>query len=120
MKRQRLITIATVLLMAAASILVVLWRAAEPSYQGYPLSHWLKQRTGAFMSRTARQSVTALVAETAIREIGTNALPTLLKMLQAQDSPLKSTALKWINQQELIRVHLTSARERRLQARFGY
>ncbi len=52
----------------------------EPVYAGQTLSHWLAQFDPEFPNRDK--------AELAVRAIGTNAIPTLLKMMRAHESPL--------------------------------
>ena len=59
----------------------------EPVYQGKPLTAWLEQfSTNHF---THRGGVADKQAEEAIRQIGTNALPLLLKLITSKDSPFK-------------------------------
>lgn len=87
MKRRILFTL---LSLAALGVLVWVFLSArqppEPVYQGKPLRYWLAFITpvgGPLGNQT----------DEAVRQIGTNAIPTLLEMLQANDSPLK---LKWM------------------------
>jgi len=80
-------------------------REREPVYEGKPLSAWLEQYydalenpEGPMTGRTTVVGVTAdglggeesaKQAEAALRAIGTNALPVLLKMAKAHDSAFK-------------------------------
>ena len=64
-------------------------RESEPVYQGKPLRYWLALYT----SGSGDVIEHAAQADEAIRHIGTNAIPTLLEMLQEKDSFLK---LKWM------------------------
>jgi len=68
----------------AALLAVVGWqvmRRQEPVYQGKPLSSWL------IASATTGSPEAQEQANAAVRQVGTNALPTLLRMLRAKDSP---------------------------------
>ena len=63
--------------------------APEPVYQGRRLSKWLQ------LGRNPDGSLTSASTE-ALRGIGTNALPTLLKMASCTDSRLKQNALAFL------------------------
>ena len=88
--RKRVYIALAVLLVALISVAV--WQLLhsqerEPVYQGKRLRVWLGEYDawtpyGAIEARNA--------AEAAIRQIGTNAIPTLLNMLRKKDSPLVS------------------------------
>jgi HEAT repeat protein len=68
----------------------------EPVYKGERYSMWLDD----YISSQGHLSE----AETAIRHIGTNALPQLLKMLAAKDSHFKEFAIKLARKQSLISI----------------
>jgi hypothetical protein len=70
-----------VLLEISAFVLLAFWGSAEPSYQGQSLSRWLEQYQSARLSGTR-----SVEAAGAIRQMGTNALPTLIRMIRARDS----------------------------------
>jgi hypothetical protein len=84
--RNRLYLVLGVLLVASLGGLVCWapWELREPVYQGKPLSSWLKASELAPFQRDALEN-----ANEAVRQAGTNALPTLLWMLRARDSALK-------------------------------
>jgi hypothetical protein len=96
---------------AAIAVLAVLaWTmlhapAPEPVYNGKPLSYWLQ----AYNPAQNGNQPTEAEANAAINEIGTNAIPTLLRMLRAHDSPLKTKIIKWVLHHHLFRTHYTSA-----------
>jgi HEAT repeat protein len=109
------VRIAILPLAVTAFVLVALWHSAEPSYQGQSLSRWLDQY------HSARGTGTPSVeAEESIRQIGTNALPPLIRMIRARDSSLKETAMKWSSKQQFIKFSFTPASRRRYQAQAGY
>ncbi|MCX6925106.1 MAG: hypothetical protein NT154_18120, partial [Verrucomicrobia bacterium] len=78
---------AVVLLALAGVTAWLVWRAREPVYQGEPLSFWLE---GNELNSMNSGQIDALV-----REIGTNALPNLLRMLRAKDSPLRLKLMRF-------------------------
>lgn len=63
--------------------------ASEPVYQGKSLRAWLVQLEDAD-SQVERDKAAA-----AVRQIGTNAIPTLLQMLREEESPFITTFLAW-------------------------
>jgi hypothetical protein len=71
----------------------------EPSYQGKPLSFWLAASRG-----LGPPGPSVGEADTAIRQIGTNAVPTLLRMLQLRDSKFKVTIFMLLQKQHVIRI----------------
>ena len=88
--RKRLRIALAVLL--AAIIGVVTWQALhprepEPVYQGKGLRVWLSEYQSAWLSQNGRGRE---IAESGVRQIGTNAIPTLLNMLRRKDPPLAS------------------------------
>lgn len=66
----------------AAAITWQVLRVREPTYQGRRLSSWLQQY-GTDGGSTQEE------VDEAVRSIGTNAIPTLLRMLEANDTALK-------------------------------
>ena len=58
----------------------------EPSYHGKPLAVWLRTYGS---SRSSPQSREWREADDAVRHIGTNCIPVLLRMIAAKDSRLK-------------------------------
>jgi HEAT repeats len=104
-KQRRNLQLAALLAVALVSALI--WLALrprepadEPVYEGKRLSEWLTfGRSGYF----------APGAEDAIRHIGTNALPTLLQMLRANDSRLKLQFVALAQKQHFVRLHYVPA-----------
>jgi hypothetical protein len=68
----------------------------EPSHDGHPLSHWVEQiqpdpSAGAYMPfRFTAES------EAAIRAIGTNAVPTLLRWIKRPEQGLNARITNWV------------------------
>src|SRR5580765_3612893 len=81
MRRRRILLLLTGCV-SAALLLILLWPEPEPSYKGKPLSHWL-----AICVRTDN-GPELLESAAAVRAIGTNAIPLLLKWLRYEPSAL--------------------------------
>lgn len=102
----------------AAALSVMLWQAmrppgpAEPLYQGKPLSEWLKAYQLTEAMRMADLEAQQQKADEAVRHAGTNALPTLLRMLRAKDSALKIQFMHLARRQNIFRIQCTPADER--------
>jgi hypothetical protein len=86
----------------------------EPTYAGKPLSFWLKGFDIGYndpRKPSHDQSVEAL------REAGTNAIPTLLRMLRSRDSDLNHRLTRLLAKQRVIKVDYVSADRQRWAAR---
>lgn len=68
----------------------------EPRYQGRTLSYWLRGYS------TSSSGAARLATDKAVEQIGTNAIPTLLRLLQARDSPLKEKLARLVEKAPLI------------------
>jgi HEAT repeat protein len=83
-----------ILLFIAAGVLLLAFgrfvlRPHEPSYQGRTLTEWLQKTEAQYYYFPDSESVSA------IRHIGSKAVPTLLSYASAKDSQLKKSILKW-------------------------
>ncbi len=81
--------------LAVAVLAVPVWIlypevAPEPAYGGKPLSFWLVQ-----LQHGTNQDVLPQ-AQVAVYQIGSRAVPRLLRMLRAHDSALRSRMLPWL------------------------
>lgn len=99
---------------AALMVLTVLgltvWegkRVGEPVYDGKRLTLWVEEFDRDFLNRRGQ----ATPAEIAIRKIGTNALPVLLKMACAKDSALKKKVMAFLKKHPSIKLKLRSDQE---------
>jgi hypothetical protein len=95
----------------ASLLIVLIWLGLsarrEPVYQAKPLSSWLQQYgTNHWASRNTALDIQA---ENAIRQIGTNATPFLLKMMAATESPVRVKILTNLPKSWLTRFHLSDA-----------
>ncbi len=80
--------VAAVVVLAALSVVF----PREPTYQGRRLSAWLRDLEHGGTEMTVRN----VHAREAVRQIGTNAVPCLLKMLRAQDPQWKTDVVGWL------------------------
>ena len=93
-----------------------LYTTREPSYQARTLTEWLV----ALDSAPPEEPTKEAQARTAIHAIGTNGLPILLRMVQAQDSALKKKLMKWAKQQSVVDLRFTPAMRSRYLAVTGF
>lgn len=98
MKKLRFLVLLLLLAAFMAGLSAYLLRQREPVYQGRPLSKWLEE-----LEYSRLQDGRGSSAE-ALRHMGTNAMPTLVKMLRARDSELKLQLIRLARKQGLVRV----------------
>src|SRR6266498_4012788 len=76
----------------AAVLLLTLWHEREPRYNGRSLSQW-----AALLDPVDRDEVErAQQADVAIRQIGTNGLPLLLRWIQYQERPWRTRTANFV------------------------
>jgi hypothetical protein len=115
--RNRLQIALAVLLVAVGGVIVsvIVWQLLqwrEPVYQGESLSSWLNN-----VDSTGKLSASAAEA---VRQMGTEALPTLLRMLRAKDSSLKLKLIDWAERQPIVKIKHTPAEELNLRAKCAF
>ena len=114
-KRRRIAFVGLVAILLAVATWFAL-RPREPEYQGKMLSTWLKQ-TGAWVAVSSEESSFLTQPEfearkqevaTALRNMGTNALPHLVRRLsQDQEPSALRKAIVWLNEsQKVVKVRL--------------
>lgn len=114
-QRWRTIELAAAAVLAAALLFRVL-HPSEPSYEGRRLSEWLRDFGSRQPNDTEEPERQARQAAEAIRHLGTNCLPVLLKMIQVRDSVVKDKLTAWTDRHSFIKFNFTSAEELRNQA----
>ncbi len=82
-------------------------RPCEPAYAGQPLSAWLKELDDDW-PRSARGP-----AGQAIRALGTNALPTLVRSLRQPDARLRTRVIEFLDEELRNRIDPPATRVRR-------
>src|ERR1700722_2327691 len=114
MKRLRIIFILLAILLIGV-LVIYLVQPKEPEYQGRKLSTWIRvyqeqQKSSADLNLAdPNRAVPMTAAERAIKEIGTNALPTLLRWLQIRDSTLKTKLNSLLERQSFIKLRYPPA-----------
>ena len=86
-KRKALVLLLLLACIAIAGLVVTTRKHSEPTYNGKPLSEWCDE---SIADIETTQQVHA------IRQIGTNALPFLLKWLQSQPTPFEEKVSAWL------------------------
>jgi len=113
MNKRRYLWIGIGVAVAALGVWIVGVRGGrkEPVYEGKALSFWLKEYV-----RTADPKT-----EDAVRKIGTNAIPTLLRMIRAKDpAPAVQKLLNLASKQKLIQIDPQAAYKSRYGAVFAF
>jgi hypothetical protein len=104
MMRSKKAIITAILLGLAIVGLIMAFRApSEPIHEGKPLSAWLLK----FSDTQERLDENETKALHTVRAMGTNALPALMRMLQARDSKFKDRTRNLLQRQKLIRIPLS-------------
>ena len=75
-------------------------REPEPLVDGRPLTSWLDNNGSPEAERQASR---------AVEKAGTNAIPTLLRMLRQRDSAFKLKLIEWAQRQSFVKIHHTPA-----------
>jgi HEAT repeat protein len=105
-------------ILLAIALGVFLWMMLWPHeqvYQGKTLRVWLEHSIATGFYTTADTNDIK-----AIRQFGASAVPTLLKMARAKDSPLKQSWIKLMRAQKLIPSHLHTDEEYHSMACMGF
>jgi HEAT repeat protein len=113
-KKWTLFTVALLFVASFAAAFICLLHSTEPIYQGRSLTYWIEQY------RNTRGSESSREAADAVRNIGTNALPTLLTMLKTKDSAFRTALINWSAKQSFVNFDLKEASVPRFQAQLGY
>ena len=122
MRRGRRILIAVLIATVFGGIAWLGTRTREPAYQGKRLSNWLAAyiQCQRIQERGGRVTVQLGEAEAAIRQIGTNGIPILLRMVASRDSFMTSNLVVLLGKQSFVPIHLHSDIELHNQALAGF
>jgi HEAT repeats len=94
-------------------------RSREPRYEGKSLTYWLEQYNETAMVQHGKEEECAQ-AKHAVHQIGTNANPTLLRMLRAKDSRLMIKLETLVGQQRFVKSPFVSADQKHDLANTGF
>ena len=111
MKNRRIIFILLAVLLVG--LLVFCFTGpTEPTYKGRKLTSYLR---GPWEQIDGPQTDNPHFGPdiAAIRAIGTNGIPTLLRLIQAHDPPWKAKMISFLNRQKIIHLDIRDARRRR-------
>jgi len=115
--RRRIVFVTTILAALGAYAFLLFHHPAtldlDPIYNGKPLSFWLREGADPVISGKLTRVQNA---NEAFNSAGTNAIPVLLKLLRAHDSPLKLKLIALAQKQSLITVHHVPAQILHLEA----
>jgi HEAT repeat protein len=93
--------------------MAVLWclRDREPAYKGQSLRVWIQPYFYATTGKLVLKD-----SDEAVRHMGSNAVPALLKMIRAEDSPLKLKIIEWTQGRHLAAFKFQRTDDRKIDA----
>jgi HEAT repeat protein len=114
-RTKRFVAVVVLAFLVAASIAWVFWHRVEPVYDGKPLTFWAQQYGS---NNWSGRKELAFEAEFAVRQIGSDAIPLLLDLMQSRDSDLKKKLRQHLPKKWHEPLHLNdnSGKERRIGA----
>ena len=101
---------------APSSWLVFSSREYEPVYQGKTLTYWLSD----FWPGRSPTPEKVEQDKLAVRQIGTNAIPVLLRWISAKDGPFKMKTVIWIDRHRWVPFRLESSVDKNMLAVSGF
>jgi hypothetical protein len=86
-------------------------KSNEPVYEGRSLTQWLREVDEAPLSWNGLEETNhpVRIAIRAVRAIGTNGVPTLLRLIEARDSRAKTAVLYLLDKQTVVRIRVRRA-----------
>jgi len=118
MGKKRSIALSILLVVILGGLTWEIWRNREPVYKGKPLSYWLKGMADS--PATGKDYPKMNEAVEALEQIGTNATPTLLKMLRAHDGQLKLKLFTLVEKQRFIKIRFMRSETLNIAAGNGF
>ena len=97
-------------------------RSDEPSYQGKTLTLWLLEYLAVSDPGTLTKENGAVItrAEKAVRNMGTNSLPYLIRLIQTKDSLFRRIAIVIAQHQSIVKADIRTEEDKRVMADFGF
>src|ERR1044071_8344091 len=96
----------------AGAWLFLAFRSPQPSYGGRNLTEWLVR-----LEAKGEEDQEAVLA---VRQIGTNAIPFLMKMMRSEDSRLKRHLIGMLQMQRIIKFRIMDEARRHMQGAMGF
>jgi hypothetical protein len=118
--RRLRIILTMVAAMVSIAICVGIYYAMEPKYEGRTLSEWTDDVVRNAWVRDRDRDDKWTAARSAVGYIGTDAIPFLSRWSVARDSAIKEKVISWLRAHKSFRMRLRTARERRLEAYYGF
>ena len=111
MKRVRIVIVIVFVALVVAIGWQVMKPSDEPVYKGKTLTNWIIEYTRVFSSPDGSESFVILDGncDDVVREIGPNAVPTLLRLLRRRDSALRVRAMALLARQHVVKVDYVPA-----------
>jgi hypothetical protein len=123
MAKRSMILAASAILIVSISVWLALAWTAEPSADGHSLSYWLdmidKPHRHAY-PHSDQELKQAALGVAALQKMGARAVPSLLSMMHATNSPLRTNLFALAARQHLINFHLLNADDMNYQAMHGF
>jgi hypothetical protein len=120
MRKRARIALAVLLVAVVGVVAWEVQRPQEPAYGGRLLTAWLADCNARYGYGPVPEEANQDPAVKAIRHLGTNGLPVLLKMARVIDPPLKSKILALLRKQSLVSIPLRSEDDYHDMACFGF
>jgi HEAT repeat protein len=112
LRRRKHIVVGIVIAVLLLGFVWGIARPGEPTCDGRSLTHWMAVLGGADQDEEAH-------AFAAIEKVGTNGVRFILPRLGTRDSALRFQVLALIQRAPILRIHFTTPRERRQQAKLA-
>src|SRR5581483_11246283 len=128
MKRIRLIVM-VVVVMVIGVLAIACFRAREPRYQGRTLWEWIENSYSAYCKFIKKPGADRshpesdpdyLAASRAVQQMGPDAIPFLLRWVQAKDPPLKLKLIYWLDEHPSLHFKFRSDHDRNFVAVLGF
>jgi hypothetical protein len=118
MWRIRVAAITALVLVALGTVLCIVSRPREPEpvYRGKTLRYWLSD----FWPGRGPTPAELEQDKLAVRQIGTNAIPVLLRWIAAKDGPFKQKMVTWIDRHRWVPFRLESSVDKSMLAVSGF
>src|SRR2546428_7542236 len=119
MGKKRGLLLAVLFVALAGGMVWMLSRPREPAYQGKPLSAWLNEIFLNEFNFSGVPGDTNKAALVAFLEMGTNAIPALLKIIQSDDPPFEGLFSELNGMQSRVHFPVRETRRQRWAASFA-
>ena len=121
MKKKGVIISITVAVVVLGFLTILFFHDREPRYHGRTLSDWVEDARPQFYAHGLRETnILWQNAQRAVKQMGPDAIPFLLKWIQAADPPGKMKLRLWLLRHPFLHLRITGDDERHKQAMIGF